>query len=357
MTSYFNLLKGDAIQQLRTLAPNSVHAVITDPPYGLTSGHDINEMLSSWLSGKAYVNPKSGYNGNGWDNSVPGPELWQEVERVVMPGGFVLAFGASRTSHLTALALELAGFDLRDSIHWVYAPGCQRSKDLSNYPELDGSIALQYSVKGMRTTLKPGHEPITVARKRMYEGQDLLGSMLDYKLGAINHNGFLDKTKAVASNVLVVHDLDCTENTCLCGIATDASQQYSTPIYPHHEIPNASLNFPKPKKSERPKSADGTSHETVKPIALMQTLIRAFSAPGQIILDPFLGSGTTAEAALVEGRNIIGCEITPKYWPLILGRFASLEMRRFDVRLGSPFTLQSTSVLTKDKCALSTLQA
>ncbi len=349
MTPYFDLLRGDAIEQLRKLAPNSVHAVITDPPYGLTSDHDIYEMLSSWLKGQAYVNTKNGYDGTDWDNSVPGPELWREVERVLMPGGFVLAFGASRTSHLTTLALELAGFEIRDSLHWVYAPGCQRSQDLSGYPELEGLVALQDSVKGMRTTLKPGHEPITVARKRLYEGQDLLGSVLNYKLGAINHNGFLDKTKAVTSNVLTIHDLDCDENTCYCGIASDPSRQYATPIYPKHEIPNTSLNCPKPKKSERPLSADGTSHETVKPIALMRTLIRAFSSPGQIILDPFLGSGTTAEAALLEGRHVVGCEITPKYWPLIMGRFASLEMRCFDVRQGSPFTLQSTSVLTEDE--------
>ena len=345
MTSYFDLLKGDALVQLRTLPDDSVHAVICDPPYGLTSKHDIYEILTAWLEGQTYVNRQNGYAGTEWDNSVPGPELWKEVKRVLMPGGVVLAFGASRTSHLTTISLELAGLEIRDSLHWVYAPGCQRSRDLSKYPELDGSPKLQESVSGMRTTLKPGHEPITIARKKLNDGQHLLGSMLEHQVGAINHNGFRNKTKLVASNVLAVHDFGCVAGACLCEIKLDPISKHATPIYPSQEISHASLNFPKPTKDERPKSVEETTHETVKPLALMRTLIRAFSSPGQIILDPFAGSGTTAEAALLEGRHSIGCEITPKYWPLIMGRFESLKERGFDVRLGAPIDLQSTSVL------------
>lgn len=347
MTSYFDLMRGDAVEQLRKLGPNSVHLVCTDPPYGLTSQHDTHEMLSCWRSGQAYVNTKNGYDGTDWDNSTPGPELYREVERVLMPGGFLLAFGASRTIHRTTMAIDLADFEIRDLLHWVYAPGRQSTRDLSRYPELEGSPALQDSVSEMRVTFQPGHELITVARKRMYEGQDLLGSALDYKLGAINHKAFLNKRNVVASNVLAVHDLDCDEKTCFCGIASDPVRHHATPIYPKSEIAYSSLNFPKPSKEERPKSADGITHETVKPLALMRTLIRAFSSPGQIILDPFAGSGTTVEAALLENRDIVCCEITPKYWPLIMGRFDSLQMSGFDVRQGSPFTLQPTSVLNE----------
>jgi len=345
VTSYLNLLKGDALEQLRSLPSNSIHAVITDPPYGLTSNHDIHKMLDCWRDEKAYFNEKNGFAGAKWDSATPGPELFREVARVMMPGAFLLAFGASRTSHLLTVALDLAGFEIRDSLHWVYAPGCQRSRDLSTYKELKNSPEKQKLVEGMRSTLRPGHEPITVARKRLYENQTLLGSVQKYGVGAIDHNAFTDKPNLVASNVFAVHDLDCDKKTCYCEIALDPVRKHSTPIYPGSEIPFASLEVPKPKQSERPKSANGTTHETVKPVALMQTLIRAFSAPGQIILDPFLGSGSTAEAALVQGRHIIGCEITEKYWDLITQRFESVKERGYDVRQGSPFTLQSTSVL------------
>ena len=353
MSSYFNLLKGEALSQLSSLPSNSVHAVITDPPYGLTSEHDIHGMLGAWLAGRVYVNEKNGYGGTEWDNSVPGPELWQEVRRVLMPGGFVLAFGASRTSHLTTIALELAGFEIRDSLHWVYTPGCQRSQDLAKHPDLANSPELRASIRGMRTTLRPGHEPITVARKKLYEGQDLLESVIESNLGAIRHSGFTNKKNLVASNVLVVHELECGERGCVCGLAQDPASKYGTPIYPATEIPLSSLEVPKPNKAERPKSASGSAHETVKPVTLMRTLIRAFSGPGQICLDPFLGSGTTAEAALMEGRHIVGCEITPKYWELIQSRFNSLKMSGLDVRRGSPFDLQMTSVLSGEESAQS----
>ena len=351
MTSYFDLLKGDALERLKSVPSNSVHAVITDPPYGLTAGHDTPTMMKCWVEGKTYFNHKTGYAGTSWDSTTPQPELFQEVARVLMPGGFFLAFGATRTIHLTAVSLEFAGLEIRDTLNWVYAPGCQRSKDLSTYDELKNSPNEKRMLEGRRPTLRPGFELITVARKKLYENQNLLGSVQKYGIGAINHNAFLDKPNRVATNVLAVHDLDCDKLACLCGVSTNPATKYATPIFPKSEISFPSLQVAKPKSSERPKSADGTFHETVKPVALMRTLIRAFSAPGQIILDPYLGSGTTAEAALIEGRHIVGCEITPKYWELIESRFNSLEMRGFDVRQGSPFSLQSTSVLSNNMAA------
>jgi hypothetical protein len=71
---------------------------------------------------------------------------------------------------------------------------------------------------------------------------------------------------------------------------------------------------------------DGTTHETVKPLALMRRLIEAVTQPGQVVLDPFLGSGTTAEAALSCGRRAIGCELEPRYFPLIEDRIERVRL-------------------------------
>jgi hypothetical protein len=161
----FTLLPGDAIERLTTVPDESVHAVITDPPYGLSSSLDLEEMLRSWLDGKVFVNDVNGYDGAAWDNSVPGPDLWRQAYRTLVPGGFVLAFAAARTVHLTAISLELAGFEVRDLIHWVYAPGRQATSDLGKAARRNGEDELVERFTGLRATLRPGHEPIVVARK------------------------------------------------------------------------------------------------------------------------------------------------------------------------------------------------
>ena len=75
-------------------------------------------------------------------------------------------------------------------------------------------------------------------------------------------------------------------------------------------------------------------HPTVKPIALMRYLVRLVTPPGGVVLDPFLGSGTTAAAAILEGFDWRGCEMTAEYYPLILGRVknAKAEKKRADAK-------------------------
>jgi len=81
---------------------------------------------------------------------------------------------------------------------------------------------------------------------------------------------------------------------------------------------------PKASSSERDAGLEGieTRHPTVKPLALMQYLIKLITPPGGVVLDPFLGSGTTAVAAILDGFDWIGCEMTKEYWPIIEGRVA-----------------------------------
>jgi len=98
---------GDALDVLPTLAADSLDAVICDPPYGL------------------------GFMGRAWDHGVPGVALWRDVLRVAKPGAFVLAFGGPRTFHRLAVAIEDAGFELRDTIGWIYGSGFPKSLDVS----------------------------------------------------------------------------------------------------------------------------------------------------------------------------------------------------------------------------------
>jgi DNA modification methylase len=315
------LLKGDALLQLKTLEPESVHAVITDPPYGLTSKLDVAELLSAWLSGETFIGEQSGYGGAEWDHSVPGPELWRETYRLLVPGAYLLAFAAARTVGLTTIALQLAGFDVRDLLHWVYAPG-RPSRDQGKLAAEYDDLLLAEQVAGMRSTFRPGHEPIVVARKPFDDTDTtVLENYLDFGVGLLDHRTITETDDAIATNVWVVHDLECDVETCRCAAMDSGASSHATHIYPSRELTDGSLNIPKPGKAERPVAEDGTKHLTVKPLALMQKLIEAVSGPGQLVLDPFLGSGTTAEAALLTGRRAVGCEVNEEFFPLIEQRF------------------------------------
>jgi len=75
----------------------------------------------------------------------------------------------------------------------------------------------------------------------------------------------------------------------------------------------------------RTNTASQNFHPTVKPIALMRYLVKLVTPPNGTVLDPFLGSGTTAVAAILEGFNWMGCEMTEDYWPIIEARVAWAE--------------------------------
>lgn len=101
------IIQGDCLEEMKKLPDRSIDAIVTDPPYELTSG-----------------NSKKGFMGKAWDGTgiAYNVEMWGECLRVLKPGGHLLAFGGTRTYHRMACAIEDAGFEIRDSIHWVY--GC-----------------------------------------------------------------------------------------------------------------------------------------------------------------------------------------------------------------------------------------
>lgn len=183
------MAEGDCLFVLGRVADASVDSCVCDPPYGLSQEPDMVEVLTRWLAGDDYTHRGTGFMGKRWDSFVPGPAVWRECYRVLRPGGFLLAFGGTRTYDLLATAVRLAGFEIRDSFHWLYGTGWNKAGYLSYQLERlltrqlpdgkrvylsDGeemALAPPFrhpqadSIWGWSSGLKPGHEPILVARK------------------------------------------------------------------------------------------------------------------------------------------------------------------------------------------------
>lgn len=163
------------------LANNSIDAVVTDPPYGLSKQPDMNEVLRHWLNGDDYIHTGKGFMGKTWDSFVPGPSIWKEVFRVLKPGGHLLAFFGTRTYDLGTLAIRLAGFEIRDQIDWVYGSGFPKSLDISK------ATNNEQNWQGWGTALKPAHEPICVARKPL--AGTVAENVLQFGTGGMNIDG------------------------------------------------------------------------------------------------------------------------------------------------------------------------
>jgi DNA modification methylase len=133
------ILIGDCRERLKDLPDNSVDSVVCDPPYHLTAlPTGTLGYKSSSPSGKAYDRAKMkhasrGFMGQTWDGGDVAfqPETWVEVMRVLKPGGHLIAFSGTRTYHRMAVAIEDAGFEVRDMIAWHYGSGFPKSLDVS----------------------------------------------------------------------------------------------------------------------------------------------------------------------------------------------------------------------------------
>ena len=346
MPPFADLRHGDCREIIATLDDNSIDAIVTDPPYEL------------------------GFMGKKWDNTgiAYDVHLWTECLRVLKPGGYLLAFGGTRTYHRMACAIEDAGFEIRDSIHWLYGTGFPKSLDVSKALDKAAGKQTLYAPatdaarewEGWGTALKPAHEPIVMARKPLTG--TVAANVLQHGTGALNIDGA--RIGRVAGDVSIAGKRTATFGTQETQSGGDGSggwKQNDEGRWPANVITDGSIDTEwvryfycaKPSRAERdaglgelPTSTGGQStgridgtaglnspragtgrtggskntHPTVKPIALMRWLVRLVTPPGGTVLEPFAGSGTTLAAAIIEGFNAIGCELTADYLPIIKGR-------------------------------------
>jgi site-specific DNA-methyltransferase (adenine-specific) len=416
------IIQGDCLESLKKLEDNSIDAIVTDPPYGLS------------------------FMGKKWDYDVPSVEIWQECLRVLKPGGYLLSFAGTRTQHRMAVRIEDAGFEIRDMIAWVYGSGFPKSLNIgkavdklqgnereeTDYIAPDGKKrwggnsfsvgeepdgrGVNKSTKGTSewegwgTALKPALEPITVARKPI-EGT-VAENCLKWGVGGINIDesrvGIPDgddsgwsgshavPPSGSATDAFGVHKFkevirdkpvngrfpsnllhDNSEEVRECfpdagkgngkGAYNYAGREYDnkdTSMF-NGDKPQAPSNFndsgnasrffksiiyqAKASKSERNRGCEGleekegirtnaprenedvktptraNNHPTVKPIALMEYLVKLVSKEGHTVLDPFAGSGSTLIACKKLKRNYIGMELDPEYIKIAEARLNSIK--------------------------------
>lgn len=197
---------GDCADVVRKLAANSVDAVVTDPPYVLESivkrfGSKKSKAAKATGATGVYKRSSRGFMGQEWDTGdvAHSAKFWRSVKRVLKPGGYVVAFAGTRTYHRLAVAIEDAGFEIRDMLSWLYASGFPKSHDVErsiavctcrlpgrhfknrvpekgnekNPPQPGDHVCPMTPesapYEGWGTALKPACEPICLARKPLSE--------------------------------------------------------------------------------------------------------------------------------------------------------------------------------------------
>ncbi len=286
-----NLLLGDCLEVLKTLPSCSVDSVVTDPPYGLS------------------------FMGKKWDYDVPSVDVWEECLRVLKPGGHLLAFAGTRTQHRMAVRIEDAGFEIRDMIAWVYGSGFPKSHNL------------QGDWQGWGTALKPALEPITVARK------PLIGTVADNVLahgtGGLNIDGC-----RVGNEIIKTQGGDKFPGVygtyATCQESTHQGRWPANLIHDGSEevtrlMTDGEARFFYTAKASRDDRDHGNTHPTVKPTDLMRYLCRLVTPPCAVVLDPFMGSGSTGKAAILEGFKFIGIEREHQYYEIAKARISAVQ--------------------------------
>jgi DNA modification methylase len=350
---------GDCLEVLKELEDNSIDSIVTDPPYGLS------------------------FMGKKWDYDVPNKAIWQECLRVLKPGGHLLAFAGTRTQHRMAVNIEDAGFEIRDMIAWVYGSGFPKSLDVSK--AIDKAAGAEREVvgtnpyycegrtadpgeyrqggkngsqhitapatdaakqwEGWGTALKPAMEPITVARKPLIG--TVAENVIKHGTGGINIDGC-----RVGTEVVGWGGKGRNPNTATTGASQGGQQggynyaegearpvqgrwpanfihdgdQLVLELFPGLEKDSAARFFYCAKASKKDRD-EGNGHPTVKPTDLMRYLCRLVTPRNGIVLDPFMGSGSTGKAAVLEGFKFVGIEREQEYIDIATARISAAQKK------------------------------
>lgn len=374
------LINGDSLEALRELPSSSIEALVTDPPYGLgaMTQKQVTECLSAWSAGEAWEPSGRGFMGKEWDKWVPPPELWREVLRVLKPGAHGLVFAGSRTQDLMSVSLRLAGFEVRDTLMWLYGSGFPKSHDVSK--ALDKVAGVDREVvgeskrhgggrsdifkeagtnpvtkpateqakqwEGWGTALKPAYEPCILVRKPL-EGT-VAQNVLEHGCGGINVDGcrFGDSSSISVSRHKAHNGFEgrsfrmkerpfCAPHTGGRYPTNVLLDEASALRLDEQAGRNVSRFFYSGKTSRGEREAGlpqgdkrANVHPTVKPIELMRYLVRLVTPPQGTVLDPFMGSGSTGCACALEGVDFVGVEREAEYHRIAEQRIAHWSTQR-----------------------------
>ena len=178
-----NIIHGDCLEELKKLEDNSIDAVVTDPPYGLsnTKPQQVADVLKAWVTGDTVSVPakRGGFMGASWDSFVPPPAVWEECMRVLKPGGHMAVFAGARTQDLMGLSIRLAGFRIKDTLGWIFGSGFPKShnpfKGLKLCPSIENAPHAVQISEWHHHELSGEKEPIALALAEiMPEGEKAL---------------------------------------------------------------------------------------------------------------------------------------------------------------------------------------
>ncbi len=296
------ILNNDCMVELEKLTDNSIDCVITDPPYF------IDKLDNNWSSDKLKKDIKNSHikhlpKGMKFDKSQVKNlyDYYLQLSKILFqkmkPGAYFLSFSSPRLYHAVAMSCEIAGFEIRDMINWTYTQSMPKGMSISHIidkmkisPIEKKELKEEY--KDFKTPqIKSCFEPICVAFKPIGK-LTFIKNELQFKTGLLDFSQKVGKDQdRVPANVIT-------------------TQEYN-------DTYDKNFLVSKPTKDEK---GTQNNHITVKPLSLIEHLIKLFSKSDSLVVDPFLGSGTTALASKNTGRRFLGTEINKDYYQICLER-------------------------------------
>ena len=297
-----NIINNDCMIELEKLEDNSIDCVITDPPYF------IDKLDNKWSSNDINADVKNSHikhlpKGMKFDKKQVKNlydyylELSKLLFKKMKPGGYFLSFSSPRLYHAIAMSCEIAGFEIRDMINWNYTQSMPKGMSISHIIEKmditnEEKQKLIDEYKNFKTPqIRSCFEPICVAMKPIGK-MTFIQNELNFKTGLLDFS-----QKVGINNDRIPANIITTEE--------------------YNDVYDKNFLVSKPSKNEK---GENNTHITVKPLSLIEHLIKLFSKEGSLVVDPFLGSGTTALACKNTNRRCIGIELNEEYYKTCLNR-------------------------------------